>query len=97
MSKLIKILAVLVNYGDEQIDYLEKVVDQLKQFKKYEVTVIINSNIPLEIKGADKVNIIKLEDYQLLPLTCKTVIWENKDNYDIFTLNIDNNNILAKG
>ncbi len=96
MSKLIKILAVLVNYGDEQIDYLEKVVDQLKQFKKYEVTVIINSNIPLEIKGADKVNIIKLEDYQLLPLTCKTVIWENKDNYDIFIYGENDHLFLEK-
>ncbi|WP_264535044.1 hypothetical protein [Flavobacterium sp. N1736] len=84
MSKLTKILAVLVNYGDEQIDYLEKVVNELKQFEKYEVTVIINSNIPLEIKGADKVNVIKLDDYQLLPLTCKTVIWDNKDDFDIF-------------
>jgi hypothetical protein len=96
MSKLTKILAVLVNYGDEQIDYLEKVVDQLKQFEKYEVTVIINSNIPLEIKGADKVNVIKLDDYQLLPLTCKTVIWDNKDNYDIFIYGENDHLFLEK-
>lgn len=96
MSRLTKVLAVLVNYGDEQIDYLEKVVDQLKQFEKYEVTVIINSNIPLEIKGADKVNVIKLDDYQLLPLTCKTVIWDNKDDYDIFVYGENDHLFLEK-
>ena len=96
MSKVTNILAVLVNYGDEQIDYLEKVVDKLRQFEKYEVTVIINSNIPLEIKGADKVNVIKLDDYQLLPLTCKTVIWDNKDNYDIFIYGENDHLFLEK-
>jgi len=84
MNKLTKILAVLVNFGEEQINYLEKVVNQLKKFEKYDVTIIINSNIHLEIKGADKVNIIKLDNYQLLPLTCKLVIWENRNDYDVF-------------
>jgi hypothetical protein len=80
----IKVLAVLVNYGDEQISYLEKVVKELKSFDKYNVTVIVNSNIPLHIADIDKVNVIELEDYQLLPLTCRKTIWENKDKYDVF-------------
>jgi hypothetical protein len=79
-----KILAVLVNYGNEQICYLEQVVNELKSFNKYNVTVIVNSNIELDIEGIDKVNIFKLDDYQLLPLTCRTTIWNNKDKYDIF-------------
>lgn len=83
-NNLPKILAVLVNYGDEQLNYLEQVVDSLKNFKKYSVTVIVNSNINLSIKGIDKVNIFELDNYQLLPLTCRKVIWDNKEYYDIF-------------
>lgn len=79
-----KILAVLVNYGTEQISYLEQVVNGLKSFNKYNVTVVVNSNIDLNIAGIDKVNIIKLDDYQLLPLTCRKVIWDNRTAYDIF-------------
>ena len=83
-SILTKVLAVLVNYGEEQIPYLEKVVHELKGFKKYDVTVIVNSNILIDIPGIDKVNIYTLDDYQLLPLTCRKTIWENKENYDLF-------------
>ena len=30
-----KVLAVLVNHGEEQIDYLSQVVSELKSFKNY--------------------------------------------------------------
>lgn len=79
-----KLLVVIVNYGDEQLKYLEQVVSELRTFKKYSVHIVVNSNIPLNIKGIDKVNIFHLEDNQLLPLTCRKTIWENQDNYDVF-------------
>jgi hypothetical protein len=80
-----KILAVLVNYKDEQLRYLQQVVTSIKSFKKYNVTIIVNSNIPLNnIKGIDHVNVIELKDYQLLPLTCKQVIWHYRNEFDIF-------------
>jgi hypothetical protein len=79
------ILAVLVNYGEEQLHYLQQVVTELKSFKKYNVTIFVNSNIPLNnIKGIDHVNVIELKDYQLLPLTCKQVLWHYRDEFDIF-------------
>jgi len=78
------ILAVIVNYGDEQLQYLEEVVTAMKNFKKYNVTIIVNSNIPLNIAGIDHVNTINLEDYQLLPSTCKQVIWHYRDDFDGF-------------
>lgn len=84
MKKQQSLLAVLVNYGDEQLQYLKKVVDELKRFKNYDVTIIIQSNIPLTIIDVDLVNVIQLEDYQLLPLTCRKEIWDRKDNYDVF-------------
>ena len=78
------ILAVLVNYGEEQLSYLEQVVSELKSFKKYKVSIVVNSNIDLNIEEIDQVNVIKLDNYQLLPLTCKQVIWDHKDDFDIF-------------
>lgn len=79
-----EILAVLVNFGDEQLEYLQQVVNELKTFKKYNVTIIVQSNIKIDIEGINEVNILTLEDYQLLPLTCRKVIWENRNDYDIF-------------
>jgi len=79
-----KILAVLVNYGTEQLKYLEQVVDSLKSFTKYEVTVVVNSNIPIINPKIDLVNVIELNNYQLLPLTCRQVIWDHKDDFDVF-------------
>jgi len=83
-NNLPKLLAVLVNYGNEQISFLEKVVKELKSFEKFDVTVIVNSNIDLNIEEIDKVNTLTLPDYQLLPLTCRSVIWENRNDYDVF-------------
>lgn len=81
----LNLLAVLVNFGKDQLNYLEQVVNELKSFTSYNVTVIVNSNIPLSIKNIDKVNIINnLSNNQLLPLTCRTTILENKENFDIF-------------
>lgn len=84
MKQFPKILAVLVNYGDEQINYLERVVNNLKRFEKYSVKVIVNSNINLSIQGIDEVKIFELDNYQLLPLTCRKVIWDKRNEYDIF-------------
>ncbi len=83
-NRRLNVLAVLVNYGEEQLGYLQTVVAGLKSFSNYNVTVIVNSNIDLSTDGIDKLNIIELEDYELLPLTCRKVIWENRNNYDIF-------------
>lgn len=79
------ILAVLVNYGDEQLSYLQDVINGLRSFKNYDVSIIVHSNIELPaIEGTDAVYVIELDDYQLLPLTCKTSIWNHKDDFDIF-------------
>ena len=80
-----QVLAVLVNYGDEQLEYLQKVVTELKSFEKYDVDVIVNSNIELDmIDGIDHTITVELDDYEYLPLTTRQVIWGYKDDYDIF-------------
>lgn len=79
-----RVLAVLVNYGDEQLDYLHEVIKGLKSFKNYDVTIVVNSNVPIVSDDIDLVNVIELEDYQLLPLTCRGVIWHYRNDFDIF-------------
>ena len=55
-----KILAVLANYGSEQLNYLETVVTSLKSFEKYDVTIVVHSNVPLNgIKGIDKITLFE--------------------------------------
>lgn len=79
-----KVLAVLVNYGTDQLQYLEQVINELKSFQKYNVSIIVNSNIPLDIEGVDLINVIQLDNYQLLPMTCRQTIWDHKDDFDVF-------------
>jgi hypothetical protein len=80
-----RVLAVLVNYGSDQIKYLQQVVSELKSFNKYDVTVVVNSNIPLHaVEGIDQVNIIKIDNTQLLPMTCRQVINNNSEKFDYF-------------
>ena len=55
-----KLLAVLANYGTEQLNYLEIVVKNLKSFKKYDVRVVVHSNVLLEgIEGIDEVTLFE--------------------------------------
>jgi hypothetical protein len=80
-----KILVVIVNYGEEQLKYLQQVIDELKSFQKYKVTIVVHSNIDLpNIKGIDLLNIIKLDDYENLPMTCRQTIDQESDNFDYF-------------
>ncbi|WP_423818461.1 hypothetical protein V5739_12665 [Salinimicrobium sp. TIG7-5_MAKvit] len=80
----IKALAVLVNYGEEQLEFLEAVVDHLKSFRKYEVTIVVQSNININISNIDEVNILSMENFQYLPLTCRKIIWEKRNQYQLF-------------
>jgi len=80
-----KLLAVIVNYGEEQLEYLQQVVTELKSFSKYETTVVVHSNIPLDgLKGIDHVNVIEMENYQFLPMTCRQMIDHHSKDFDYF-------------
>jgi hypothetical protein len=55
------ILVAMVNYGTDQLSYLQKVIDTVRSFEKYKATIIVNSNVPLDgVQGIDKVNVIEL-------------------------------------
>lgn len=89
-----KILAVIVNYGVEQIEYLDQLICSLKSFNNYKVHVVLHSNIDINIDGIDEIKIFKLNNYKLLPSTCRKTIWENKDLYDLFYYS--ENDLLVK-
>ena len=79
------ILAVIVNYGEEQLNYLQQVIDEFRTFKNYDVYIVIHSNITLPtITKIDAGNVLKLEDNQLLPMTCRQMINQEADNFDYF-------------
>ena len=62
MSKKKNLLVVIVNYGYDQISYLNEMIVALRGFKKYNVKIVVNSNIPLDNPGIDKLNLFeKLE------------------------------------
>lgn len=79
------ILVVIVNYGEEQLKYLQQVIDEFRTFKNYNVSIVIHSNITLPtITKIDAGNVLKLDDYQLLPMTCRQMINQEADNFDYF-------------
>ena len=77
-----KILAVIGNYGKEQLNYLNQIIIELKSFKKYDVTVIVNSNIEIDNPLIDQVNIPKVSDNKLILASCGQVIYDNMNKYD---------------
>lgn len=79
-----RLLSVIVNYGLEQLGFLEQMIDSLRGFNNYTVTIIIHSNVELELKGVDEVKIYEMDNYSLLPATCRSTIWENRKNFDLF-------------
>ena len=79
-----KILAVIVNYGTEQLYFLEQMIFSLKNFEKYDVHIIVHSNIKINIGNIDELKIIKLDDYKFLPMTCRDKIWKNQNEFDLF-------------
>lgn len=90
------ILVVLVNYGVEQLSYLDRIIAEFRSFKNYKVKIVVNSNIYLANRNIDKLNVIELDDYQLLPMTCRRVIWENRKEFDIFIYGENDHLMLEK-
>ena len=64
MSKKKNLLVVIVNYGYDQLSYLNDMIVALRGFKKYNVKIVVNSNIHLDNPGIDKLNLFeKLEGF----------------------------------
>lgn len=92
-----KILVVIVNYGYEQLNYLNTIIKEFKNFKNYEIDIIVNSNVNIENEYIYKVNIIKnLDNWNYLPLTCRKTILEEYEKYDIIIYTENDHLFLEK-
>ncbi|MUP44171.1 hypothetical protein E0K83_00240 [Gramella sp. BOM4] len=80
----VRVLAVIVNYGTEQLSFLNQMVSALNEFGKYDIDIIVHSNEALDINGVKEVKVFGLDDYRYLPATCRKTISENKDLYDLY-------------
>ena len=56
-------------------------IAEFSKFKKYTVDIIVHSNIEIELPTNIKVNIIKLNDYEFLPLTTRATFIKYKNEY----------------
>lgn len=87
MVKSKSILVSIVNYGNEQLKYLQKVIDSINSFKKYNTTIIVTTNVTLDpiIKGIDKINYVdNLSNWQLLPLVSRRMISSHVNDFDYY-------------
>jgi len=86
------ILVSIVNYGDEQLEYLQEVIHSINSFDKYDTTIFVTTNISLDpmIEGIDHVVLVdELPSWQLLPLMARRVInnYIGQFDYYIYTEN----------
>ncbi len=66
------ILVVIVNFGKDQLSFLNEMVDSFRNFKKYNIKIIVNSNIPIYNDKVDKVNLFnKLESMGFMDILFK--------------------------
>ena len=63
MSKKKNLLVVIVNYGYDQIPYLNDMIVALRGFKKYNVKIVVNSNIHPDNPDLDKLNLFENFEY----------------------------------
>ncbi|MFX0000785.1 MAG: hypothetical protein ACFE88_11770 [Candidatus Hermodarchaeota archaeon] len=89
-----KLLVVLVNYGTKQLKYLEKMINEF-QSMKFEVDIVIHSNIALDYENVE-VKVIKLDNYEHLPFTTRKTIYERRYDYDLYIYSENDHLITQK-
>ena len=91
-----KILVVIVNFGDNQLKYLDIVIKEYKSFTKpFEVNIVIHSNIPLDYEGVEVKIFDNLDDYEKLPFTTRQTVYERRNDYDLFIYS-ENDHIITQ-
>lgn len=83
-----KVLVVIANYGNKQIQYLKRVLQEYNRFKKYKINVILlNTEYVKDLKYSRLGIRQEIFDKSLgywLAHKHKKFIFENKDKFDIF-------------
>jgi hypothetical protein len=90
---MIKLLVSIPNYGDQNLKYLDTVVDEYRSYKNYDVTINVHSTVPIP---RNDINVIQYD-----PFTVSTLLYKHrqefvdkKDDYDLFLA--ADNDVLIK-
>jgi hypothetical protein len=76
-----KILVSMASYGSKNLDLLNKVIDEYKSYKKYDVTINIHCTVPLK---RDDVNFIVYDNPKTTIFFHRDDFIQNQDKYDLF-------------
>ena len=91
-SQPIRMLVVIVNYGDTQINHLNKMVDEFvnNYTSKFQIDTVVHSNIPIPtLQGKANVVVVvedmsKYPDPHMFPISLRKTVYDNRDKYDLF-------------
>lgn len=80
-----RLQVAIASYGNNQLQYLRAIVKEFLSYKKFDVQVVIHSNIPLKFTDQRvRVRVEKLSDWQELPYQSRHSLAENASSADLF-------------
>lgn len=78
-----KIKVCISNYGGTQLEYMYRSIDAFKNYKKYQVDVIVYTTVPLDIPHV----LVEKGIGKSLPFSPRKEMAESINDYDIFIYN----------
>ncbi len=86
-----KIKVCISNFGDSQLEYLERVISEFKSYKKHTVDIKVFSTIPI-----NENHILFPESItEGLPFMCRYEMANQLDDYDLFIFN-ENDHLITE-
>lgn len=98
--KRLRLLVAIPNFGIDNIEYLQQVVNELCALSNYEVDIIIHSSIPM-VFGQEHVTVYHHErppdgDWLNLAWECRKTIYDHRDAYDLYLYNENDQLVTAR-
>jgi hypothetical protein len=86
-----KILVSIATYGEKNINYLNRVIDEYKSYKKYDIDISVHGTIPI---NRDDINFIQYENPKNTVFLHRAEFVDKQNDYDYFIFTEDD--ILIK-
>lgn len=86
-----KIKICIANYGVSQIGYMNRMIEEFKNFKKYETDITVYTNVPVDHKHilyGDEIG-------NCLPFQCRHHMAERINEFDLFLYN-ENDHLITE-
>ena len=81
-----KLLVSIANYGDDQLGYLNRVIDEFKSYKEFDVSVTIHSTTNIN-RSDIKLVMHPISVKFFLVFKHRMEFYEQRDNFDLFLYN----------